>query len=54
MRLWRALRLLAADGATLAGVAAATGYADQAHLTRAMRRNTDSTPATLRKIIQDS
>jgi AraC-like DNA-binding protein len=54
MRLWRALCLLAADGSTLAGVAAATGYADQAHLTRAMRRSTGSTPATLRKIIQDT
>lgn len=54
MRRWRALQLMAADGATLAGVAVAAGYADQAHMTRDLRAATDRTPATLRKIIQDA
>ncbi|MCU0625543.1 MAG: helix-turn-helix domain-containing protein [Gemmatimonadaceae bacterium] len=53
---WRALhraraaaRLLAIEGAAPSAVAFRTGYADQAHLTRAVRRWFGTTPAALRR-----
>ncbi len=50
MRVERAVRLLA-DGATPAEVAAETGFADQAHLTRAFKERTGFTPAAYRKMV---
>jgi len=43
-RVHRALALMAAGGASLAGIAAGTGFADQAHMTRAIRALTGRPP----------
>ena len=43
-RAHRALALMAAGGASLAGIAAGTGFADQAHMTRAIRALTGRPP----------
>lgn len=48
-RLERAVRLLATSGRAIKEVAAACGFADQAHLTRMMRARMGTTPARLRK-----
>lgn len=49
VRLERARRLLARDDLPLAAVAAAAGFADQAHLTRACRAAFGNTPGGLRR-----
>lgn len=49
MRIDRARALLEDRGLTLAAVADATGFADQAHLTRAFRSLTGTTPAAWRR-----
>lgn len=48
-RIERAQRLLAEPAIPVAEIAAATGFADQAHLTRVFRSLTGSTPAAWRK-----
>jgi AraC-like DNA-binding protein len=45
LRFQRAMALLAADAGSLSEVAAAAGYADQAHMTRGFRRFGGFTPA---------
>jgi AraC-like DNA-binding protein len=47
----RALDLLAGGRRDLAAVAADTGFADQAHLTRTVRRETGRTPGELRHLL---
>ncbi|GGH44436.1 helix-turn-helix domain-containing protein [Frigidibacter albus] len=49
MRIARARALLEDRGLSLAAVADATGFADQAHLTRAFRSLTGTTPAAWRR-----
>ena len=49
VRLERALRLLAVSRLSLAGVAAASGFADQSHLTRAVRAVLGTTPGEFRR-----
>jgi AraC-like DNA-binding protein len=48
LRARHALERLAAGDAELARLAAATGFADQSHLTRVLRAETGATPASLR------
>lgn len=50
LRARRALERLVQGERDLATVAIETGYADQAHLTRELRRETGETPAVLRRI----
>jgi AraC-like DNA-binding protein len=51
LRVRRALEQLAGGQRDLARLAAETGFADQAHLTRSVRRETGSTPAQLRTLL---
>jgi AraC-like DNA-binding protein len=51
LRLRRAMQRLAAGDRDLAGLAAELGFADQAHLTRALRAETGTTPAALRTLL---
>jgi AraC-like DNA-binding protein len=51
LRVRRALEQLAGGQRDLARLAAETGFADQAHLTRSIRRETGSTPAQLRTLL---
>ena len=51
LRCRRALRLLA-DGMPLADIATASGFADQAHLTRTLRAATGAPPSRLRRRIK--
>jgi AraC family transcriptional regulator len=51
LRLQAARRLLAVDALPLAGVAARAGFADQSHLTRAMRESWGITPGALRRTL---
>jgi len=51
LRVRRALEQLAGGQRDLARLAAETGFADQAHLTRSVRRETGSTPAALRTLL---
>jgi AraC-like DNA-binding protein len=51
LRLRRAMQRLAAGDHDLAGLAAELGFADQAHLTRALRAETGTTPAALRAML---
>lgn len=51
LRLQAARRLLAAGDLPLAGVAARAGFADQSHLTRAMREGWGVTPGVLRRTL---
>jgi AraC-like DNA-binding protein len=51
LRVRRALEQLAGGQRDLARLAAETGFADQAHLTRSIRRETGSTPAQLRALL---
>ncbi|MCK0195816.1 AraC family transcriptional regulator [Ancylobacter sp. 6x-1] len=48
-RLRRAQELLRASALSLPDIAAATGFCDQAHLTRAFRQNLGTTPAAWRR-----
>lgn len=48
-RVAQAKRLLAADAMPLSAVAAATGFADQAHLTRVFRQHCGVTPSAWRR-----
>jgi len=48
LRLHRALRRMAEGDRDLAGVAVASGFADQAHFTRALREETGWTPGAFR------
>jgi AraC-like DNA-binding protein len=43
---------LQADTSTLADIAAALGFADQAHLTRVMRTHVGHTPDALRRALR--
>jgi AraC-like DNA-binding protein len=52
LRVRAALDELADGGADLAGVAARTGFADQAHMTRALRRETGLSPGAARRLFQ--
>jgi transcriptional regulator GlxA family with amidase domain len=51
LRNWRAAKAktLIVDGMSLADVAAATGFADQAHLTRVFKRIHGAPPGALRR-----
>jgi AraC-like DNA-binding protein len=51
LRLRRAMERLAAGERDLAGLAADLGFADQAHLTRALRAETGTTPGALRTLL---
>jgi AraC-like DNA-binding protein len=51
LRVRRALERLAEGERDLAGLAVAVGFADQAHLTRAVRAETGSTPGRLRALL---
>jgi AraC-like DNA-binding protein len=48
-RTHRAIRAIVADTAALSAIASQHGFADQAHMTRAVRRITGLSPAALRK-----
>lgn len=50
LRLERAATLLSLERATISEVAHSCGFADQSHLTRALRRETGLTPATFRRL----
>jgi AraC-like DNA-binding protein len=52
LRLRLAMERLAAGEDDLAGLAADLGFADQAHLTRALRAETGTTPAALRRLLR--
>jgi AraC family transcriptional regulator len=52
-RVFRAVELIAAGGA-LAEVAAAVGFADQSHMTRAIRRARAASPGALRQTMRDA
>ena len=54
LRLRRAMEQLAAGERDLAGLAADLGFADQAHLTRALRTETGTTPGALRTLLTAS
>ncbi|MGH3727789.1 MAG: helix-turn-helix transcriptional regulator [Micromonosporaceae bacterium] len=51
LRARRAMDLLARGDASIGHVAATLGYADQAHLTRALRAQTGATPRQLRRLL---
>lgn len=51
IRIRRACSLLAEGDATLAGIAYATGYADQSHFTRNFRRAMGLTPGEYRRLL---
>jgi AraC-like DNA-binding protein len=51
LRLRRAMQRLAAGDRDLAGLSAELGFADQAHLTRALRAEAGTTPAALRTLL---
>jgi AraC family transcriptional regulator len=53
-RLERARTMLAHSGTPLSQIASATGFADQSHLTRAIKAQYGVTPAVLRRKEQDS
>ena len=52
LRLRQAMERLAAGEDDLAGLAADLGFADQAHLTRALGAETGTTPAALRRALR--
>ncbi|OBF63279.1 hypothetical protein A5787_15530 [Mycobacterium sp. 852002-50816_SCH5313054-b] len=52
VRVGRALERLQADTSTLADIAAALGFADQAHLTRVVRAQVGHTPKALRRALR--
>lgn len=52
-RVFRAVELIARGGA-LADVAAAAGFADQSHMTRAIRRARAASPGALRQTMRDA
>ena len=52
VRVGRALERLQADTSTLADIAAALGFADQAHFTRVVRAHVGHTPKALRRALQ--
>ncbi|HEY4439484.1 MAG TPA: AraC family transcriptional regulator [Candidatus Elarobacter sp.] len=52
LRLDEARRLIETTDAPLAAIAAATGFADQSHLTRRIRRSTGATPTGLRRSVR--
>jgi AraC family transcriptional regulator len=52
-RVFRAVELIAGGGA-LAEVAAAVGFADQSHMTRAIRRARAASPGALRQTMRDA
>jgi AraC family transcriptional regulator len=52
-RVFRAVELIARGGA-LAAVAAAVGFADQSHMTRAIRRARAASPGALRQTMRDA
>ena len=54
VRVGRTLQQLQADTSTLADIAAALGFADQAHLTRVMRAHVGHTPKALRRELSRS
>jgi AraC-like DNA-binding protein len=51
VRVGRALDRIEDGAPSLAALAAELGFADQAHLTRTVRRHTGSTPAALRRLL---
>jgi AraC-like DNA-binding protein len=51
VRVGRALDRLEGGEPSLAGLAADLGFADQAHLTRTIRRHVGHTPAALRRLL---
>lgn len=53
-RVEHAARLLARDGLPLADAALAAGFADQAHLSRALRNCMGLTPGTLRRLVSET
>ncbi|WP_085235226.1 AraC family transcriptional regulator [Mycobacterium conspicuum] len=52
VRVGRALERLQAETSTMADIAAALGFADQAHFTRVMRAHVGHTPNALRRALQ--
>lgn len=52
VRVGRALERLQSDTSTLADIAAALGFADQAHLTRVVRAHVGQTPKALRRALR--
>jgi AraC-like DNA-binding protein len=52
VRVGRALERLQADTSTLADIAAALGFADQAHLTRVVRAHVGHTPQAVRRALR--
>jgi AraC family transcriptional regulator len=50
LRLERAATLLSLERSPISAVAHSCGFADQSHLTRALRRETGLTPATFRRL----
>jgi transcriptional regulator GlxA family with amidase domain len=53
VRVGRGLERLQHDAAPLAEIAAALGFADQAHFTRVVRQHLSHTPAALRRALRD-
>jgi len=53
LRLLEACRKLSESGASLSEIAAASGYADQSHLTRSLARELGTPPGRLRRLLQD-
>jgi len=54
LRVSLTLERLAAGEQSLAGLAAEAGFADQAHMTRTLRRETDLTPGQLRRLLAEA